>query len=770
MIKNIKKLNRKINESQITYALVLWFFVIAMCVMLDYFETTHSNSNIDYVYFDFERIVNIAVASISSLVGIIVSYIIVARLKVRSIVLIGVFIILGLSFVFVYTFLILPIYRSTPSDPDYITSQSFFIRNIVNGSIVGFVLGFISFWSLVRSRTIFPFVIIFFIIFGSLPYSTKYEWPIQIANLVTILVVFVIVASQFLNIHKIKPKRKRKSVNFMFWVLLILASLIIGYFVYDYTNKLVDRRAFIEKIREYQWDNRDTSGGGSDDHDQGVLRVFEPSNDVYVAGFYKADSPKYLKFDVFDVDVSPYEFGTSSRYPYYTYESDFDRLPYDSDSIELETIKMIYKKNDEPAYPTAENVLVFDDMEFDLFLGLLKNPHESEDGMYFVEYQVLKGKDSYNDAYTVFTKYLDYMSSDYINVTDYTYVSTASERYDEIEDLSENITAGDETDLEKAASIEKYFHENYYYNFNPGIDDQENPIDDFILDKKEGYCAHFAAGMVTMLETVDVDARLVGGFYSDTYSERMDAYAMLSQDLHAWVEVYDKYQGWVIFDPTSSVLSEECSCTGSIPGPNGTEIDEDDLDFYFEGVNPVLSFEDIFEEESVEGLEELNPPDDETVSAARERLQDEMEQAEESISRWMKLIKILNVLRLLSLGLIVILVFAGCGVLMAIIIKRQMNSDKRRLNIDRKKAREIDEKLRNILIKKYNLEDIYSHVSSKRFWEKLTTLELSNKQLKELRRIYEKINRILYASEYNRELIVELKNSFKKFGESFRDK
>jgi transglutaminase-like putative cysteine protease len=84
----------------------------------------------------------------------------------------------------------------------------------------------------------------------------------------------------------------------------------------------------------------------------------------------------------------------------------------------------------------------------------------------------------------------------------------------------------------------------------------EHPLEDFLFEKKSGYCEHFAVAFATLLRLAKVPARLVGGYYGGEYSE-IGGYYLVSEDrAHLWVEaLVDGY--WERLDPTRLARNAE---------------------------------------------------------------------------------------------------------------------------------------------------------------------------------------------------------------------
>jgi transglutaminase-like putative cysteine protease len=76
------------------------------------------------------------------------------------------------------------------------------------------------------------------------------------------------------------------------------------------------------------------------------------------------------------------------------------------------------------------------------------------------------------------------------------------------------------------------------------------PLLDFVLRTKRGYCQHFAGAMALMLRYLGVPARVAEGFVSGTYDAHPGTWTVTDHDAHAWVEVWFPRYGWLPFDPT----------------------------------------------------------------------------------------------------------------------------------------------------------------------------------------------------------------------------
>jgi transglutaminase-like putative cysteine protease len=81
-------------------------------------------------------------------------------------------------------------------------------------------------------------------------------------------------------------------------------------------------------------------------------------------------------------------------------------------------------------------------------------------------------------------------------------------------------------------------------------------LDEFWLDRKEGFCEHFAAGFVFAMRAMGVPARIVTG-YQGTDPRPVDGYWIVRQSsAHAWAEFWQPGVGWLRADPTAAVAPD----------------------------------------------------------------------------------------------------------------------------------------------------------------------------------------------------------------------
>ncbi len=101
----------------------------------------------------------------------------------------------------------------------------------------------------------------------------------------------------------------------------------------------------------------------------------------------------------------------------------------------------------------------------------------------------------------------------------------------------------------RARRLESWLREGFAYTLElPG--EQDDPLTDFLFVRKAGHCEHFASSLAILLRTLDIPARVVGGFYG---GQRAGArYLVRAGDAHAWTEAYIEGSGWLLLDATPS--------------------------------------------------------------------------------------------------------------------------------------------------------------------------------------------------------------------------
>jgi transglutaminase-like putative cysteine protease len=88
------------------------------------------------------------------------------------------------------------------------------------------------------------------------------------------------------------------------------------------------------------------------------------------------------------------------------------------------------------------------------------------------------------------------------------------------------------------------------------------------LDRKTGYCVHYASAMAVMARELGIPSRVAVGFQPGDrrFNDGSNIYEVSTDDLHAWPELYFDGVGWLRFEPTPG--------RGSVPRYGSTLVDD----------------------------------------------------------------------------------------------------------------------------------------------------------------------------------------------------
>lgn len=103
---------------------------------------------------------------------------------------------------------------------------------------------------------------------------------------------------------------------------------------------------------------------------------------------------------------------------------------------------------------------------------------------------------------------------------------------------------------ERVRRTAAYLGEHCRYSLKVGAFRSEDPVGEFVFDKKRGYCEYFASATVVLLRLQGVPARYVLGFGVRESNKEGDQYVVRDSDAHAWAEAYVPGRGWVAVDAT----------------------------------------------------------------------------------------------------------------------------------------------------------------------------------------------------------------------------
>ena len=86
-----------------------------------------------------------------------------------------------------------------------------------------------------------------------------------------------------------------------------------------------------------------------------------------------------------------------------------------------------------------------------------------------------------------------------------------------------------------------------------------NQYDDFLFNKKSGFCEHFAGSFSLLMRAAKIPSRVVVGYQGGQIlknAQQKDYILIDNSYAHAWSEVWLKNKGWVRIDPTEWIAPE----------------------------------------------------------------------------------------------------------------------------------------------------------------------------------------------------------------------
>lgn len=99
----------------------------------------------------------------------------------------------------------------------------------------------------------------------------------------------------------------------------------------------------------------------------------------------------------------------------------------------------------------------------------------------------------------------------------------------------------------------------FSYTFSPGkIEDLTT-----FLEKKKGFCSHYASATAIILRIKGTPTRLVSGFMGGQYNPYAHYYTITQNDAHVWVEAWEEGQ-WKKIDPTEWIAPERVELGGMV--------------------------------------------------------------------------------------------------------------------------------------------------------------------------------------------------------------
>ncbi len=201
------------------------------------------------------------------------------------------------------------------------------------------------------------------------------------------------------------------------------------------------------------------------------------------------------------------------------------------------------------------------------------------------------------------TEYPDWIENHYLQLP--------SDFPTSIKQLAEEITKDKETAYDKTFAITQYLRNNIDYQEQiPNPPKNQDPIEWFLFDLKQGFCNYYASAEVLMLRSIGIPARMVFGYAQGEEDLDDITYTVRRKQSHAWPEVYFNGIGWVEFEPTAGqpVLSRLVGSPNDPARIGDNEIGQRPSQFDREAIEALLA------EDTLSDIENIDVGEVETVS------------------------------------------------------------------------------------------------------------------------------------------------------------
>lgn len=117
----------------------------------------------------------------------------------------------------------------------------------------------------------------------------------------------------------------------------------------------------------------------------------------------------------------------------------------------------------------------------------------------------------------------------------------------------------------RARAIERYLRDSGQFSYSlrmDVIDPTVDPVEDFLVNRKQGHCEYFASALTLMLRAVGIHARMVNGFKGGDWNDLAQVLSVRQKHAHSWVEAYLGTRGtnspyWLTLDPTPELERAE---------------------------------------------------------------------------------------------------------------------------------------------------------------------------------------------------------------------
>jgi len=95
--------------------------------------------------------------------------------------------------------------------------------------------------------------------------------------------------------------------------------------------------------------------------------------------------------------------------------------------------------------------------------------------------------------------------------------------------------------------------QHFTYSLSPNQYQGAAAMDDFLFQRRTGFCSHYAASFALLMRIAGVPSRVILGFQGGEYNPHGSYFLVRQNDAHSWAEVWIEGRGWVRADLTSAL-------------------------------------------------------------------------------------------------------------------------------------------------------------------------------------------------------------------------
>lgn len=124
-----------------------------------------------------------------------------------------------------------------------------------------------------------------------------------------------------------------------------------------------------------------------------------------------------------------------------------------------------------------------------------------------------------------------------------------------VRELAQQLKKGAQSDVQIAqAAVNLLRAQRFQYTLEPGTYEGSGALDEFLFERRIGFCEHFSAAFATLMRAAGIPSRVVIGYMGGEWTERGGYMIVKQSDAHAWTELWLEGTGWTRVDPTAALV------------------------------------------------------------------------------------------------------------------------------------------------------------------------------------------------------------------------